>query len=62
MKKMMILAAFVAVAAVACKKSVSGQTSQWTHNLKELDEAVTQYPALKDLLNAKATEATQATT
>ncbi|AFM13109.1 hypothetical protein [Turneriella parva] len=57
MKKMMILVAFCAVAAGACKKSVSGQTSQWTHNLKELDEAVTQYPALKNLLTAKATEA-----
>jgi len=57
MKKMLILAACVAVAAGACKKSVSGQTSQWTQNLKELDEAVTQYPALKVLLNAKATEA-----
>jgi hypothetical protein len=57
MKKMLILAVCVAIAAGACKKSVSGQTSQWTQNLKELDEAVTQYPALKDLLNAKATEA-----
>ncbi len=42
---------------MACKKSVSGQTSQWTHNLTELEEATTQYPALKELLNAKATEA-----
>ncbi len=57
MKKIFIFAACVTMVAVACKKSVSGQTSQWTHNLKELDEAVTQYPALKDLLNAKATEA-----
>jgi DNA repair exonuclease SbcCD ATPase subunit len=57
MKKIWILALVLAVTIGACKKSVSGQTSQWTHNLAELDEAITQYPALKELLTAKATEA-----
>lgn len=57
MKKILLLVAIVAMAASACKKSVAGQKSQWENALKDLEEATTQYPNLKKLLNAKATEA-----
>jgi len=57
MKKVLILALASVIAVTACKKSVSGQTSQWTNNLKELAEASAKYPNLKQLLEAKATEA-----
>ncbi|MFZ5630578.1 MAG: hypothetical protein ACOY5B_15705 [Spirochaetota bacterium] len=57
MKKILILVVATVIAATACKKSVSGQTSQWTSNLAELAEASGKYPNLKPLLDAKATEA-----
>ena len=57
MKKLFVILAVVAMAASACKKSVAGQKSQWDNALKDLDEATTQYPNLKALLTAKATEA-----
>ena len=57
MKKILILALASVIAITACKKSVSGQTSQWTNNLNELAEASGKYPNLKQLLEAKATEA-----
>jgi hypothetical protein len=56
-KNLLILIAVAACAATACKKSVSGQKSSWEQDLKDLDEAMTQYPNLKGLLGAKATEA-----
>jgi F0F1-type ATP synthase delta subunit len=57
MKKVLILALASVIAVTACKKSVSGQTSQWMNNLKELAEVSAKYPNLKQLLEAKATEA-----
>lgn len=57
MKKFSMLAVVAIFAATACKKSVSGQTSQWTNGLKELAEATAKYPNLKAQLEAKATEA-----
>jgi len=57
MKKILILMTLIAISAGACKKSVAGQTSQWTNALKDLDEQSTQYPNIKPLLQAKATEA-----
>ncbi len=57
MKKIWIIAVVAVFSANFCKKSLAGQKSQWENNLKDLDEAVTQYPKLKSLLMAKATEA-----
>lgn len=57
MKKILLLTVAALVVATACKKSVSGQTSQWTNNLNELAEASGKYPNLKPLLDSKATEA-----
>ncbi len=57
MKKILLLAVASVIAVTACKKSVSGQTGQWTSNLNELAEASGKYPNLKALLDAKATEA-----
>ena len=57
MKKIWIIAVVAALAAVNCKKNVAGQKSQWENNLRDLDEAVTQYPNLKALLQAKAKDA-----
>jgi septum formation inhibitor MinC len=57
MKKMMIVAVCSLLGAAACKKSVSGQISQWTRNLTDLAEATAKYPNLKPLLDEKATAA-----
>lgn len=57
MKKIALTVAVFAFTAVACKKNVAGQTSQWTNALKDLTEQSTQYPNIKPLLEAKATEA-----
>ena len=57
MKKIWIIAVVAVFSANFCKKSVAGQKTQWQNSLKDLDEAATQYPKLKSLLMAKATEA-----
>lgn len=57
MKKIWIIAVVAVFSANFCKKSAAGQKAQWENGLKDLDEAVTQYPKLKTLLSAKATEA-----
>ena len=57
MKKIWIMAVVAVLCVNACKKSAAGQKSQWENNLRDLDEAVTQYPNLKALLLEKATAA-----
>ncbi|MFO1472134.1 MAG: hypothetical protein U1F27_13985 [Turneriella sp.] len=57
MKKIWIIAAVAVFSASFCKKSAAGQKTQWESSLRDLDEATTQYPNLKALLNEKATAA-----